>query len=166
MKKLSSIQISFAVAAIVIMASSYAMATVGWKVDTDEPVYARVRFNGATSIPSGVATKVMMNQEIASAGVYIDTADGSISVEESGEYNMSVFTSFASNATGYREYRVYVGGANTAQFNTNAVNGRPTKLTGTLEIDLTSTQKIEVYLIHNAGGPLDASFTTFNLYKR
>lgn len=117
----------------------------------------------AISLTSGTSTLVTLDSESWDSDSMHSTATNPsrITINTSGQYLVSFYARFPSNATGYRQLNLRLnsggssgGGSTWSTINLAAVNGTSTFVTRTLELTCVSGDHYELFAMQNSGATL------------
>jgi hypothetical protein len=121
-------------------------------------------FNGAgVSLTTAVSTLVPFDSESWDTdSMHSTTTNPSrITINTSGQYLVTFYARFPSNATGYRQLNLRLnsggssgGGSTWSTINLAAVNGTSTFVTRTLELTCTAGDHYEIFAMQNSGATL------------
>lgn len=145
--------------------------SVGWHNFTGSVVpspipHVNVRHSASQTLTTGVTlSPVLFDTERYDTALMHDTVtnNGRLTCRTPGRYRVTLNLSFLSNATGYRQLRLFKnGGTVVGEWTSNAVNGEDTSLGGSIEIDLraedtplgTVADYLTVSGFQNCGGDL------------
>lgn len=129
--------------------------------------YTRIGTNGSPvgvfqqpadqSIPNAALTAVDLGTASITECAHVKASNHAIIViDVPGLYNIYFAASFASNATGYRQLDLYIGGTNIRSVNQNAINGAATNMVLERQmVTLAVGDEISVGATQNSGGALN-----------
>lgn len=119
----------------------------------------RVTKSATQSLTNATETAVTWNTESFDVGGCHSTSSNTeritVPTGAAGLWRFSTYIVFASNATGYRQFVFYLNGVEVGGAGQQALNGGPTRMTGTLDLQLVATDNVEVRVIHSAGAAIN-----------
>lgn len=124
------------------------------------PPACRVFHNANQSIAVSAVSQILAfnSERYDTSTMHDPAANTKITIPTAGLYLVTAGVEFASNATGYRQIELLVGGATFIGIdNRTAVNGDTTKLNIATVYKFTAGQYIEVRALQNSGGALNVT---------